>query len=320
MKYFTWLLVCLSWQLASAQECVRTIPYSVFNRAIELGSRELEPGLLQARSGHSQLRITSVDKIPTRRLLLLVDGSGSMAAMDKVWLHKSKATKTAEEVAEKFVSELLPRVPVAYGVFQEQLFLTGSFASDPRRLQDDIGSIKQKSLGARKRGTAIYDALAEGLLLFGATQPGDAILLITDGEDNRSKHSSKEIENKLKQSGVLFFVLLVSEHIFNPLDSGARQALLDIPRQTGGMVNVLDAENPAWSFDKPTASAAQEINSFLHLQLLSSYRLHVAAPESSKKTQKWTLSVRADVDARWKEVKLSYPGRLAPCAISLPTR
>lgn len=253
-------------------------------------------------------------------MLLLVDGSGSMAAMDKVWLHKSKATKTAEEVAEKFVSELLPRVPVAYGVFQEQLFLTGSFASDPRRLQDDIGSIKQKSLGARKRGTAIYDALAEGLLLFGATQPGDAILLITDGEDNRSKHSSKEIENKLKQSGVLFFVLLVSEHIFNPLDSGARQALLDIPRQTGGMVNVLDAENPAWSFDKPTASAAQEINSFLHLQLLSSYRLHVAAPESSKKTQKWTLSVRADVDARWKEVKLSYPGRLAPCAISLPTR
>jgi hypothetical protein len=313
------LLAVLLVPVAFAQECARTIPLSVFNTAIELGSNELVPGLLQARTGRSQLRITSVEKIPTRRLLLLVDGSGSMAAMDKFWLHKSKATKTAEEVAEKFIVEILPRVPVAYGVFQEQLFVAAGFASDPRRLQEDIGNIKQKSLGARKKGTAIYDALAEGLLLFGETQPGDAILLITDGEDNLSKHSPKEIENNLKQSGVRFFVLLVSEHIFNPLDFQSRQALMDISRQTGGMVNVLDAENPAWGFDEATAGAAQDISSFLHLQLLSSYRLHAAAPES-KKAQKWTLSLRADGDARWKEVKLSYPDRLEPCAVSMPRR
>jgi hypothetical protein len=313
------LLAVLLVPVAFAQECARMIPFSIFNTAIEQGSIEADPGLLQARTGGSQLQITSVEKIPTRRLLLLVDGSGSMAAMDKFWLRKSKATRTAEEVAEKFIVEILPRVPVAYGVFQEQLFVAPGFASDPGRLQDDIRNMKQKSLGARKRGTAIYDALAEGLLLFGETQPGDAILLITDGEDNRSKHSSKEIENRLRQSGVLLFLLLVSEHISNPLDFAGRQALIDIPRQTGGMVNVLDAENPAWGFDKAAADAVQDINSFLHLQVLSSYRLLVAARES-KKTQKWTLSLRADADARWKEVKLSYPDRLQPCAVSLSMR
>jgi hypothetical protein len=260
-----------------------------------------------------------VDKIPTRRLLLLVDDSGSMATTDKFWLRKSKATKTAEEVVEKFIVEILPRVPVAYGVFKEQLFVAAGFASDPGRLQEDIGNIKQKSLGARKKRTAIYDALAEGLHLFGETQPGDAILLITDGEDNLSKHSPKEIANKLTQSGVLFFVLLVSEHISNPLDFASRQALLNIPRQTGGMVNVLDAENPAWGFEKAAAGAAQDISGFLHVQLLSTYRLQVEAPES-KKTQKWTLSLSEGADAQWKEVKLSYPDRLAPCAASLPTR
>jgi hypothetical protein len=313
------LLAVLLAPVAFAQECARTIPFSIFNTAVEQGSIGVDPGLLQARTGRSQLRITSVEKIPTRRLLLLVDGSGSMAAMDKFWLHKSKATKTAEEVAEKFVVEILPRVPVAYGVFQEQLFLAPGFASDAGRLQEDIRNIKQQSQGARKKSTAIYDALSEGLLLFGETQPGDAILLITDGEDNRSKHSSKEIENRLRQSGVLLFLLLVSEHISNPLDFAGREALIDIPRQTGGMVNVLDAENPAWGFDQATAGAEHDMSSFLHQQLLSSYRLHVAAPES-KKAQKWTLSLRADADARWKEVKLSYPDRLQPCAASLPTR
>jgi hypothetical protein len=102
------LTVILLVPVAFAQECARTIPFSFFSTVSELGAIELDPGLLQARTGRSQLRITSVDKIPIRRLLLLVDGSGSMAAMDKFWLHKSKATKTAEEVAEKFIVEILP--------------------------------------------------------------------------------------------------------------------------------------------------------------------------------------------------------------------
>src|SRR6476646_8644922 len=67
------LLAVLLGPVAFAQECARTIPFSFFNTAIELGSNELDPGLLQARTGGSQLRITSVEKIPTRRLLLLVD-------------------------------------------------------------------------------------------------------------------------------------------------------------------------------------------------------------------------------------------------------
>jgi hypothetical protein len=313
------LLAVLLAPVAFAQECARTIPFSISNIAIEQGSIGVDPGLLQARTGRSQLRITSVEKVPTRRLLLLVDGSGSMDEVDKLWLRKRKATKTAEKVAEKFIMEILPQLPVAYGVFKEQLFLTPGFASDAGRLQEDIRNVRKQSQGARKKGTAIYDALAEGLLLFGETQPGDAILLITDGEDNRSKRSSKEIENRLRQSGVLLFVLLVSEHISGPLELAGREALIDIPRQTGGMVNVLDAENPAWGFNQGTAGAEHDMSSFLHERLLSSYRLHVAAPES-KKAQKWTLSLRADADARWKEVKLSYPERLQPCAASLPTR
>ena len=121
-------------------------------------------------------------------------------------------------------------------------------------------------------------------------------------------------------SGVDTAVLLVSEHLFSdPLELAGREALIDIPRQTGGMVNVLDAENPAWGFNQGTAGAEHDMSSFLHERLLSSYRLHVAAPES-KKAQKWNLSLREDADARMKEFKLSYPDRLQPCAASLPTR
>ena len=114
-------------------------------------------------------------------------------------------------------------------------------------------------------------------------------------------------------------MLLVSGHISNPLDFARRQSLLDIPMQTGGMINILDAENPAWGFDNAEAVTEHDMSSFLHQQLLLSYRLHVAAPES-KKAQKWTLSLRADVDSRMKEFNVSYPDRLQPCAASLPTR
>src|SRR6266851_3715393 len=316
---YGFLTVVLLVQLAFAQECAQTIPFSVSNQRIALGSSELGAGLLQARTGHLQLRIEGVDKVPTRRVLVLVDRSGSMATRDEVWSHTSKAAKTAEEVAENFVMQIPPGVFVGYGVFQGRLFPADGFARDSNTLQDNIRNAKEKIVG-RKNGTAIYDALAEGLFLFGETQPGDVILLITDGGDNQSKHSSREIENSLKQADVQLFLLLVSGHMAVPEEIEARDALITMARQTGGMVHLLDAGNPAWGFDKPTAAAAQEINNFLHLQLLFSYRLRVAVPPSSKNTQRWTLAVRADADARWRDVKLSYPDRLQPCALPITTR
>jgi hypothetical protein len=241
------IVAVLLLHVASAQECTQVIPFSVPGPVPAV----LQPDALQARSGKLSLHVTDVEEIHTRRLLLLIDRSGSMEGDPNIYSHKRKAIQTASRVVEKFLAELPAGLSVEYGLFNQQLILGGGFFSNGVALQKSLVETEQRLSKSRKRSTAIYDAVLEGLKSFGEVQPSDAILVITDGEDNASRHTAREAEKLLLASHMRLFVMLMAGHVSIPDDLEARHWLIAVAQQSGGIVHVLDAENPGWGSISP---------------------------------------------------------------------
>lgn len=290
---------------------MQVIPFSVSGPV----PAALQSDALQALSGKLSLRVTGVEQIHARRLLLLIDRSGSMDGDANIYSHKRKAIQTASRVVEKFLAELPGGISVEYGLFNQQLVLGDGFVSDAGALQKSLVETNERLSKSRKRSTAIYDAVLEGMKSFGDVQPSDAILVITDGEDNASRHSEKETEKLLLAAHVRLFVMLVAGHVSIPNEIPARNSLIAVAQQSGGVVEMLDAENPAWGFDQPTEAAARKLRQYMENQVLGGYLLRLAVPVSFTKEQKWSLSVRNDVDSRLKDLTLTYPKRLQPCTV-----
>ena len=60
--------------------------------------------------------------------------------------------------------------------------------------------------------TALFDSISDGLSLFREKQFGNAIYLITDGRDNKSKLSAAKIREDLIAAGVRVFFFLPRMH------------------------------------------------------------------------------------------------------------
>src|SRR5262249_45863123 len=104
------------------------------------------------------------------------------------------------------------------------------FTSDIKRLRDQL------SLRAAEGATALYDGLYLGLSQVKAGHhPKQAVLLITDGEDNHSRYNRGDIREIVRESNAQIYVL----------DLG-RALVDDLAEMTGGhsyRVSVNDLED-----------------------------------------------------------------------------
>ena len=139
----------------------------------------------------------------------------------------------------------LPEVAAAAAQFarssnpQDQLFVVNfnevvslmlpaaiSFTSDQHALQSAVSS-------SRAQGeTALYDALLDAIdHLRLSSQKRQALVLVTDGGDNASRHSLRQVLDALKQSGVQLYCI----GLYDPDDPDARPAILrQFARESGG--------------------------------------------------------------------------------------
>ncbi len=102
--------------------------------------------------------------------------------------------------------------------FSSRAQLTEDFTTDISRLRDRL------SLRPAEGSTALYDAVYLGLSKVKAGQnPKKALLLITDGEDNHSRYSLRDIREFVRESDVQIFVI----------DLG-RTLIGDLAEMTGG--------------------------------------------------------------------------------------
>src|SRR5439155_26858326 len=89
-----------------------------------------------------------------------------------------------------------------YFAFDDQVKLAADFTTDRERVQS---AIQQTALGG---GTSLYDAIVEGLALCSRAQlPRQALVIISDGADQHSRHELQETMRIVRESEMQIYTI-----------------------------------------------------------------------------------------------------------------
>jgi uncharacterized protein with von Willebrand factor type A (vWA) domain len=154
------------------QECRVTTTVRVLNEH-GMSDLSLTPEQLSARIGSGSAKVVSVTQGAKPVTILLIDISSSMKEM---WAQSVAAAKQISAGAGD---------RVAVVVFREQIVDHASGREPTDKLVDRLATLKT-SMG----GTALYDTLID--TAGAAKNPNTALVVISDGEDNASRHSSDQ--------------------------------------------------------------------------------------------------------------------------------
>jgi len=163
---------------------------------------------------------------------------------------------------------------------QDEFFLI-TFSDTPHVVQtftNTIGEMQEQLLLVRPKGqTALLDALYLGLnKMHEAKYARKALLLISDGGDNRSRYTEKEVKARIKESDVLVYSVGVFDREFATREERLGPELLtEVSEVTGGRCYTLD--NPNY---------LPIITRHIGLELRNQYVL-AYSPNKSKNDGKW---------------------------------
>lgn len=155
---------------------------------------------------------------------------------------------------------------------QDEAFLV-EFADRPQLtvpLTYDLSEIQNRLLSARPKGrTALFDSVYLALsTLRNAHNARKALLLITDGGDNRSRYTAAEVKNLLEESDVQLYAIGIYEsgkaRNRTPEESAGPKLLTALSEPTGGRHFIVEnlAELP---------DIAEKIGVELHNQYVIGY-------------------------------------------------
>jgi hypothetical protein len=99
-----------------------------------------------------------------------------------------------------------------------------------------------------------------------------------------------------------------------PEDLTGPKEVTGLAHNTGGRVEILNANNRAWVIKKYSGEQVMELRRFWQQDVLNGYVLNVRTPVFSKE-KKWRLKINKSADPKFKNVDLSYPERLLPCPL-----
>ncbi len=134
--------------------------------------------------------------------LLVIDISGSMATANKL-----DAAKTA---AKAYVDQMRPGDQAGLVSFNTKVDVVQAVTSDHQALDSAIDSLQSSG------DTAMFDALISGEQLLANTGGRKAIIVLTDGMDNRSKNNEDAVIQAIGPSGLTISTIGLG----NPQDAG----------------------------------------------------------------------------------------------------
>jgi Ca-activated chloride channel family protein len=221
-----------------------------------------------------QIKHFSSEDVPVS-LGIIVDTSGSMA---------SKMVRVREAV-KQFCDSANPQDEFFVITFSETAHLVHDFT-------DSAQDIEEKLVFAIPKGrTALLDAIYMGLRkMREAKYSKKALLIISDGGDNHSRYSEREVKSAVKESDVMIYAIgTFDRYVPTEEEMLGPQLLSDITETTGGRAFILDnlIEMPA---------LARRIGIELRTQYILGYH-----PEKPPHDGKWHKI----------SVKLKLPKKLA---------
>jgi Ca-activated chloride channel family protein len=163
----------------------------------------------------------------------------------------------------------------------EDEFFMIAFSDEPQQLSDFTDSVEQiqgRLLYTVPKGrTALLDAIYLGIEKMGqAKYQKKALLIISDGGDNRSRYTEGEIKSLVKEADVLIYAIGIYDNYFPTEEERLGPELLeDISQITGG--RAFTVEDP-----KDLADAAKKIGIELRNQYVLGYR-----PRNFARDGKW---------------------------------
>jgi Ca-activated chloride channel family protein len=207
-----------------------------------------------------EIRHFSSEDLPVS-IGIILDASGSM---------RDKMGRVREAVTQ-FCNAANPQDEFFMVVFSDQPRLLTDFTSAPEDLERDLLFTQPKGR------TALLDAIYMGLHKMKQAKYGKkALLIISDGGDNHSLYSERDVKAAAKESDVMIYGIgTFDRYVPTPEESRGPALLAEIAEPTGGRAFTIDnvIELPA---------IASHIGKELRTQYMLGYR-----PEQMPKDGKW---------------------------------
>lgn len=146
---------------------------------------------------------------------LMIDTSASMA----------ENFEAVGRIGKGFLEESIrPRDRAAIITFSEQPSLVVAFTNDQAELSSALGGLRAE------RGTALWDSLVFAIDYFRGVKGQRALVLLSDGEDRRSKHGFEEVLQFAQSAGVTVYPIALSSGV----KRAGKRSLTRLAEQTGG--------------------------------------------------------------------------------------
>jgi hypothetical protein len=285
---------CLFAAPAVGQECTSYVVVSVFDRKTGDDIDHLNAGDFQVLLGKRDAAVISATEKFTDRLVVLLQTDDTNN--DRIEEVVNLATRMARQAPEG--------KPLAFGVFVKRAAFTQGFITDPKSRALAISGIAEGEPALGKE-VHLYNALHEALALFGPHQPGDAVLVITDGYDEGSEHSGVEVQKEYVKSGTRLFVALrrTPSHVSGNFTWTSPEPLIHFVEKmsgiTGGIYTMFSARDFSFAWE--------------------GYLLGIQAPEGASKHHKLKVRLQGAAALAHKRTNLYYPERLPECTSASTT-
>ncbi|HEU4391207.1 MAG TPA: VWA domain-containing protein [Blastocatellia bacterium] len=175
--------------------------------------------------------------------------------------------------------------------------------NDRARLVQDFTTSAESLLGhlmlvEPRNSTALYDAayLAVEKVQQGR-HPKRALLVISDGQDNTSRYTYKELRNRVKEADVLIYVIGITDPATDVLSGFGRSNLEEIARMTGGRAFFPNAYN------EPELI---EICTRIALELRHQYSIGYYPTDSASQVKSHKVQVKVNPPKGLGRLSLSY--------------
>jgi hypothetical protein len=225
------------------------------------------------------------------RVVMVLDASGSMS---------SKWQRIIEFAAE-IVRESPSSTEFALVLFADNELRRVGFGKTGPEMITEIMSFKGVNPAGR---TGLRDAIWEAVSMFQPNREGDAIVVVSDGDDNQSKISPRRLREAMWSRGIRVMFAQVVNHVVPPeeiwLNDGDTTWL---SKNSGGFLSRI--EN-ATTLPEVAQEIAFEIENYLAVR--------IKIPTPLEKQASLRLEAVDPSGRKRKNIELRFPEKLLPCA------
>jgi len=275
-----------------AQNCTTYAVVDPFDGKTNRGMDDLKAADFEARAGGHPVPVLSAAQNFNNRVLVLLQLSNGA--------EKQEMQNEARKIGDMVRYAPAGRA-IGFGVFAEKAVISSDFSTDPQKRAAAIDDVVARAAQLAGKTSALYDGLHEGIVAFGPRQPGDTILLMSDGKDTTSKRNPGDLEKEFLANGVRLLVVIEAIPTMGAKTTmrGTRFALptpelKSLSSRTGGAYRYFET-GPMLDF------------------AWAGYMLGLEIPATWDKPKEWQLQVKGPNGKIDKTALVYAPAKLASC-------